>query len=177
MRVLARVLILVAAVAASPPGPCLTGDEAADLASTFAYLVSQWNANPTHAEQVCNRTLTPDYHDYSDSIRTLESGGCTPDPQPLDMNRYEFILDQATLPPFDFEVDKVWHNCDTITFHWHSAQTPHNVTGIVVLETTPNPQRGAGTKHLIKTTYSEFNTATWLINIHRLTPANCTQGT
>ena len=53
----------------------------------------------------------------------------------------------------------MWHNCDTVILNWRSAQTPQLVTGNVVLETAYD---GAWK---IKTTYSEFNSGAWLVNL------------
>ena len=163
-----------ASIARSAPDLCLDDSDAQGIATDFGYLISSFSLNITYSEILSNNTLTVDLHDWSDSVRALESGGCTSGPQPLDENRAQFNADQLTIPPLTLEVLQVWHSCDTITFRWYSPQTPNNVTGIVLLETVPNPI-DSSPKRIVKTVYSEFNSVAWLVNTGALVPSNCTE--
>lgn len=49
-----------------------------------------------------------------------------------------------------------------VTIRWKSAQTPQQVTGIIVIETVKNSDKKAAQKWLIKTVYSEFNSGMFL---------------
>ncbi|KAK3291689.1 uncharacterized protein B0H64DRAFT_435476 [Chaetomium fimeti] len=159
---------------------CLTAKESQTLAEDFAWLVASWNVNTTYSEALLNATYAENLHDWSDSIRVMESAGCTNGPEPLANSRAEFAVDQATLEPFEFDVLKVWHSCDEVTFLWqHPNSAGHRVRGIVLLETgwergASEGNRGGGDKRLVKTVYSEFNTVSWFTNTGVFTPANCT---
>lgn len=52
---------------------------------------------------------------------------------------------------------------------------PEAVTGIVILETTPNT--GSGTPYLIDTVYSEFNSGAWLADLGVFSPSCNTTST
>ncbi|MCJ1241585.1 hypothetical protein MMC14_009591 [Varicellaria rhodocarpa] len=155
---------------------CLSDFEAQTLANTFGYLTSSWSLNATYSETLANASLTTTLHDYSDSVRTLESQGCTVSPQPVDSTLTAFAADQLKVPPLPLQVLQVWHNCDTVTFRWISKQTPQEVIGLVVLETVLAPP-GSSQKRLINTVFSEFNSAAWFVSIGIFKPSNCTNST
>jgi hypothetical protein len=52
---------------------------------------------------------------------------------------------------------------------WRSAQTPEEVTGIVVMETQYTGK--SANPYKIKTVYSEFNSGAWLVNLGVFTPS------
>lgn len=149
---------------------CLNGSEAQNLAHDYGYLISSWVLNTTYSEALGNTTIAENYFDYSDSVVALESEGCAFGPQPLDNNSAQFAADQLNVPPFKLEVLQVWHNCETITFRWISPQTPDRAVGIVVLETVVAP-RSSRRHRLISGSYSEFNSAAWLVNIGAFKPS------
>ena len=156
---------------------CINTSEAQTLAENFAWLVASWSLNITYSETLLNATYAEDVHDWSDSIRVLESRGCTNGPEPLDSTRAQFAADQLNLPPFEFNVIRVWHACDHVTLLWERPQPGgQRVRGLVVLETLWQDAGSRGSKgtRQVKTIYSEFNTASWFVNTGVLKPTNCT---
>ncbi|KAM0804921.1 hypothetical protein BDR22DRAFT_885015 [Usnea florida] len=149
---------------------CLNNSDAQTLANNFGWLISSWTLNTSYSQSLANVSIATQIHDYSDSIRDLESRGCAVGPQPLDNSSAAFDADQLKVPPFPLRILNLWHSCDVITFRWVSAQTPDRVVGIVVLETVLAPTG----RRMISAVYSEFNTAAWFVNIGVFKPSNCT---
>ncbi|KAG2419403.1 hypothetical protein HFD88_004199 [Aspergillus terreus] len=158
---------------AAQKAPCLTDAEAQQLTDNFAWMIASWKLNITKSEELLLQSVSPTVHDYSASVVNLESAGCRSGPQPLDSTRDEFAADQLNVPPFELNVQQVWHSCDTISFRWNAPQRVRDVTGLVVLETVPAPP-GRPLRHVIQTIYSEFDTAAFLVNTGAFRPANCT---
>ena len=70
---------------------------------------------------------------------------------------------QGGQPSIPFKTLALWHTCDTVVIRWRSAQSPEQVTGIIVIET--EYQKSKTNPFLIKTVYSEFNSGAWLVNL------------
>ncbi|KAK5116638.1 hypothetical protein LTR62_007312 [Meristemomyces frigidus] len=157
---------------------CMDDDQALVVANNFASLVSAYTQADAEA------VLSPTFSDYSDSVIALIDSGCPSGPVPLGVatfsSRAQFEQGQGGQPNITFNIQNVWHNCDTVTLRWKgpqpnpgpgapSPQAP--VTGIIVLETQfqgfncPQP-------FLINTVYSEFNSAAWLYDLNVFMP-NC----
>lgn len=152
---------------------CLTARDAHTIAEDFALLTGGYARNPAYSEQLLNTTYTEDLHAWSDSVRVLLSAGCTNGPEPMDKNRAEFAYDELHGPPFEFVVLRVWNSCDVVTFLWERpSPTGQRVRGIIVLETVL-ASKDSPVKRLVKTAYSEFNTASWFVNQGILKPSNC----
>lgn len=159
--------------------PCLSLAAANQVADNFATLIDGY----TNAE--AEAFLTEDYNDYTDSVKELINGGCT-SPEPIDSSvtfagRDAFIAGQGSQPNITFDVLNVWYNCDTVFLRWKSptpqpvapaAAVQEQVTGIVVIETS-YAGADAAQPYLINTTYSEFNSGAWLVDLTVFQP-NCT---
>ncbi|KAK4140274.1 uncharacterized protein C8A04DRAFT_32232 [Dichotomopilus funicola] len=158
---------------------CIDTTNAALLAENWGWMVASWTLNVTKSRELLLSSIAEvGFTDYSDSIRDVESLGCTNGPEPLDDSREAFEADQQVLPPFVFNVQKVWHSCDTVTFLWESPatkETGQRSRGIVLLEvveSTVGPAPRSPT-HVIQTAYSEFNTVPFLVNGGVFVPKNC----
>lgn len=99
-------LFAAAAYAGAPSctgAPCMTADQAQEVATHFATLIKAFQASDAE------KWLTPDFTDYSSSVTTLINNGC---PGPLDLNaatftdRASFIQGQGAQPPIPFEYVK-----------------------------------------------------------------------
>ncbi|KAK5111162.1 hypothetical protein LTR62_005362 [Meristemomyces frigidus] len=141
---------------------CLLERDATSLATNFGKLVSNYS------EALANQTLTPDFQDYSESVNTLfDAGGDSPIPLLAETfsSRAAFEGASAAQPAVPFAVKQVWHNCDTITVRWESAQSPKPVIGISVMQTRmsfsfPNPPVWQ-----ISEVWGEFDSGAWLTNL------------
>jgi len=147
--------------------PCLTYDQATVVANNFGSLISAYSVADA------NKYLTVDYTDYSDSVTELINGGCT-GPQPLGAatftSRASFEAGQGSQPDIPFQILNLWHTCDTVVIRWRTALTPEFVTGIIVMETTYEPNNAAE-PFKINTVYSEFNSGAWLVDLGVFTPS------
>jgi len=148
---------------------CMTYDQASVVANNFKTLIA------SYSDSLANQVLTVDFNDYSDSVTELINSGCT-GPQALGSvtfdSRAAFEAGQAAQPAIPFEILNLWYACEgPVVIRWRSAQTPEEVTGNIVLETTRNSNTSE--PWLINTVYSEFNSGAWLVNLGVFKP-NCT---
>lgn len=150
---------------------CMTYDQATVVANNFKTLIA------SYSDDLANEVLTADFVDYSDSVTELINSGCT-GPDALGAatfdSRASFEAGQASQPAIPFEILNMWYACEgPVVIRWRSAQTPEEVTGNIVMETT----RSTSTSEpwLINTVYSEFNSGAWLVNLGVFVP-NCTNG-
>ncbi|KAK4575326.1 25S rRNA (adenine2142-N1)-methyltransferase [Recurvomyces mirabilis] len=158
---------------------CMDDSQAEKVADNFAHLVSAYTKADADA------VMAPDFLDYSDSVTALINSGCPNGPVPYGAptfaSRDQFEAGQSSQPNITFTILSVWHNCDTVILRWRgplpnpfpNAISPQQaVTGLIVIETTfqgfncPQP-------FLIKTVFSEFNSAAWLYDLSVFVP-NCT---
>ncbi|EME50255.1 hypothetical protein DOTSEDRAFT_68958 [Dothistroma septosporum NZE10] len=146
---------------------CLSDSEAQTVAENFQESIA------AYSDALADADFTTDFHDYSDSVIELMDNGCPNSPVALGSATFDslasFKAGQGAQPPIDFEILNIWHNCNTVTVRWKSAQTPEQVTGIIVIETSYQ-----NSKWMIQTVYSEFNSGAWLVNLGIFTPTNCT---
>lgn len=152
-------------------------DEAEQVANNFKDLI-----NKKFSTTLAEASITPSFHDYSDSVNELINAGCTNGPKPLGTvtfaSRAEFISSQSTQSPIPFSILNLWHTCDTVIMRWQTTapgeRVPEQeVTGIVVIEAVPNSVDGTDQPWLIDTVYSEFNSGAWLYDAGNFT-ASCT---
>ncbi|KAK4506286.1 hypothetical protein PRZ48_000016 [Zasmidium cellare] len=146
---------------------CLSDSDAQTVADNFKESIAAYSDAQADAD------FTTDFHDYSDSVIELIDNGCPNTPVALGTATFDslasFKAGQGSQPPIPFEILNLWHNCDTVTIRWKSAQTPAQVTGIIVIEAEQ-----VNNKWMIQTVYSEFNSGAWLVNLGIFKPSNCT---
>ena len=154
---------------------CMSSSAAQQVASNFQALIDQ-----PFSTSLAKAALTPNFHDYSDSVIELINKGCTT-PKTLGTatftSRAQFISGQSGQAPIPFTILQLWNTCDTVIMRWTSSSpAPHSpeeeVTGIIVLETVPNSQLLSSQPYLINTVYSEFNSGAWLVDLGLWSP-NC----
>jgi len=148
---------------------CMTDAQAQGVADNFKGLIANYS------DALAEKTLTVNFHDYTDSVIELIDSACSTGPVPLGVptfaSRAEFEKGQGSQPAIPFLQLNLWHSCDTVTLRWMSAMTPQNVTGIIVLET-----QYQNNTWLINTVYSEFNSGAWLVDLGVFKPTNCSAG-
>jgi len=148
-------------------GACMTDGDAQTVANNFEALIANYS------DALANKTLTVNFHDYTDSVIELIDSGCPNGPVPLGVptfdSRASFEVGQGSQPAIPFLKLNVWHNCETVTLRWMSTMSPSNVTGIIVLESVYQDKTW-----LINTVYSEFNSGAWLVDLGVFKPTNCT---
>jgi len=148
-------------------GSCMTQSDAQQVADNFQTLIA------SYSDALANASLTVGFEDYSDSVITLIDYGCT---SPVTLgtatfdSRASFESGQGSQPPIPFQQLNLWYNCDNVFLRWRSAQTPEEVTGVIILETTQAPA-GSEYNFLINTVYSEFNSGAWLVNLDVFVPS------
>lgn len=155
---------------------CIDNNDASQIANAFADLI-RLPFNTTLAKNF----MTTNFHDYSDSVIELIDSGCS-GPVALGSatfsSRKSFIAGQSGQPPIPFDILNTWHNCDTVFLRWRSpnpgtVNPEQQVTGIIAIETVPNPRSGAEFPFKAETVYSEFNSGAWLYDLGVFTPSNC----
>ena len=102
--------------------------------------------------------------------------------EPTFVGRQAFMDGQGSQPEIPFTKLNIFHGCDSVSMRWltersangqetESARLP--VVGNVIIETV-EAEDGAKYNFRIKTIYSEFNAAAWLVNLGVFTPAAST---
>jgi hypothetical protein len=135
---------------------CLTAESAQYLVAGFSGLLTAF----TIAD--ANTYLADSFTDTSDSINFLIGAplGSTTFP-----TKEAFIEGQGSQPPIGFTVlniDAV--TCDTIAFRWEAILgSGAPIKGINVIVATNS--NGTSNGWQIETNYSEFNSATWAIEV------------
>ena len=89
---------------------------------------------------------------------------------------------QSSQPPIPFTILKIWHNCNAVFLRWRTdapgtVQPEQPVTGIIAIETVPNPKKRTDQQWLIKVVYSEFNSGAWLYDLGIFKPECKADGT
>ncbi|KAK3703786.1 hypothetical protein LTR37_014232 [Vermiconidia calcicola] len=140
--------------------PCMTYDQAMQVASNYGELLSDYSNAAANAYLTRNIVLE------SDSVNTLINEGCATGAetlgQPTTVGRADFKAGQSAQPNVPFEILNLWHTCETVIVRWRSAQEPQIVTGNIVLETKYTGNEAVPYK--ISHSYSEFNSGAWLVN-------------
>ena len=159
---------------------CMTKQDADKVANNFKDLINL-DFNKTLAREA----LATNFHDYSDGVNELINAGCQ-GPHALGTVTFSsqaaFIKGQSTQPPIPFQILNLWHACETVIMRWRSSAPGHvkpeqPVTGIVVIETTPNSDSSSDQPFLMETVYSEFNRGAWLYDLGNFTASCTAQGT
>ncbi|KAH9842242.1 S-adenosyl-L-methionine-dependent methyltransferase [Teratosphaeria destructans] len=175
----------------------MNDDQAYRVASNFGSLISAYSNASAQAY------LTTNYTDYTDSVIELINSGCNgPEVlgEATFAGLEAFEAGQGSQPNITFELLNVWydvvnpastsswlidmirHNCETVTLRWEgpmpnpdpSTAPPvqEAVRGIIVLETTFEGW-DATEPFKINTSYSEFNSGAWLVDLGVFVPQNC----
>jgi len=140
---------------------CLCDSDADVIANDFAQLISNYSAS------FANDVLAADYTDQSDSVNSLIDGGTT-SPIPLGSltfaSKAAFLQGQSGQPNIPFTLLQTWHTCDTVIIRWvanpGAAQQVQGFDALIVEPSTNSTQ-----PYQIKTTYGEFNSAAWFVDL------------
>ena len=154
---------------------CMSSADAAKVAGNFQALIAQ-----PFSVALADATFTPDFVDWASGVNTLIDFGCTSPiglTDPTFTSRAAFIAGQSGQKPIPFNILNIWNNCDTVMLRWRGdnlgpTQPGEDVTGMIVLETVPNPS-SSDQPWQIQTAYSEFNSGAWLYDLGVFVP-NCT---
>lgn len=115
------------------------------------------------------------------SVHSLINSGCPIGPKPLGTatfaSRAEYFAAAENQNPTPYDTLNLWHNCDTVIVRWRAVKPygpntveggittdvrpQQDVTGIVVIETTPNPDTSSEEPFQFAAIYSEFNSFSW----------------
>ncbi|KAK3675350.1 hypothetical protein LTR78_004860 [Recurvomyces mirabilis] len=161
--------VLATTVLSTASAQCLLQSDANTLATNFGKLVSNYS------EALANKTLAPDFIDYSESVNTLiDNGGDTPVPllSQTFSSRAAFEKASAAQPSVPFAVKNVWFNCNTITVRWESDQSPKPVIGISVMQTRFVLNLQNPVLFQIAEVWGEFDSGAWLTNLGILKQAS-----
>ena len=151
-------------------GYCLSDKDAQQAADIFQSLIQNYSNETALA------TLTPDFVDYSSAVNIIINRG-TDSPKSLEgptfSSRQEFMSAQGSQPRIPFKQLNLFHGCDSVSLRWVTRRSANGqetevndlpVVGNAIIETV---KAGLGDKYnfRIKTLFSEFNAAAWLINL------------
>ena len=154
---------------------CMSDSDAQDAADIFQELIQNYS------DKLAKKTLTKDFKDYSSAVNIImNSGNEGPKilTEPTFNTRKEFMDGQGSQPEIPFEQLNVFHGCDSVSVRWTTSRSAAGqatetddlpVVGIAILETVA---AGPNDKYnfRIKTIYSEFNAAAWLVNLGVFVP-------
>jgi len=153
---------------------CLSDEDAAEVASVFQQLIQGYTLELTE------EALTVDFEDYSSAVNIIRNRGGEA-PFPVDAitfkSREEFSANHGKQPNIPFETLNVFHGCNSTSVRWKTVRSGNGqpkeqavipVIGTAILETIPDEENSFGWR--IKTLFSEFNTAAWLVNNGVFTP-------
>ncbi|KAH9845734.1 hypothetical protein Tdes44962_MAKER01165 [Teratosphaeria destructans] len=143
---------------------CMSDADASTTADIFRQLIQGYT------KEMALAALTEDFTDYSSADLV----------EPIFTSRAEFMEGHGKQQPIPFETLAVWHNCDGIvSMRWKTVRSGQGqkteaaaipVVGTAILATVP-AEAGNTYNYRIKTLYSEFNTAAWLVNNGVFKPA------
>lgn len=153
---------------------CMTGAEAQQVADNYAELIRNYS------EELANEALAVDFTDYSESVNALidtcpqgkaAKAGPIPLLAPAFDSRAKFETGQGQQPSINFNQLNLEYNCNFITLRWETTNTapiptPRPVVGIILIEAEPAPS-GNKFPWIVKTVYSEFDSASWLQNLEQ----------
>lgn len=178
---------------------CLSDSDAEQAADIFRELIQNYS------DELALEALTEDFVDYSSSVNIIINGG-DGEPldieKPTFVGRQAFMDGQGSQPEIPFKKLQRFHGCDAVSMRWLtrrsangqetetarivscpcSSRSLHKLTklhqpvvGNVIIETV---QSSPGDKYnfRIKTIFSEFNSAAWLVNLGVFVPENGTEG-
>lgn len=154
-------------------GYCLSDHDAQQAADIFQELIQNYS------DRLARESLTKDFVDYSSAVNiiiNLVGEGDLRLPGPTFVGRRAFIEAQGSQPEIPFKQLNLFHGCDSVSLRWLTTRSAAGqpteadnlpVVGNVIMETVPS-EPGDVHNFRIKTIYSEFNTAAWLINLGKL---------
>lgn len=100
--------------------------------------------------------------------------GCPNGPKPLGgptfATRAQYFAAAHQQNPTPYETLKVWNTCDTVIIRWRAIKPymgvtgvapQEDVTGIVVIEVSPNADTTSSQRYQFQAIYSEFNSFAW----------------
>lgn len=161
---------------------CMTYEQAHKVAENYVDLVGAH-----FSAELAKSAMASDFTDYCDSVIELinaSPAGCAA-PIPLGSatftSRSGFIKLQGAQPPIKIRLLDVWNACNAVAVRWRSPKVgavnpEEEVTGVLVIETTPNPDKSSDEPFLIETVFSEFNSGAWLYDIGNYT-TSCASST
>jgi hypothetical protein len=139
---------------------CLCDSDADLIANDFAQLISNYSAT------LADNVLAADYTDQSDSVNTLIDSATT-SPIPLGTltfaSKAAFLAGQSSQPNVPFTILQTWHTCDTVIIRWVANPGVQQVQGFDAL--IVEPSTNSTQPYQIQTTYGEFNSGAWLVDL------------
>ncbi|KAF2773363.1 hypothetical protein EJ03DRAFT_371290 [Teratosphaeria nubilosa] len=153
---------------------CISDADANITADIFRQLIQ------CYTKEMALAALTEDFTDYSSAVSILSTKVAADLVEPIFSSRAEFMEGHGKQQPIPFETLAIWHNCDRIvSMRWKTVRSGQGqkteaaaipVVGTAILATVP-AEAGNLYNYRIKTLYSEFNTAAWLVNNGVFKPA------
>jgi len=159
----------------------MSEEDAEQAADIFRQLIQNYS------DELALAALSEDFVDYSSAVAIIINGG---DGEPLDIEKPLFVGRQAFMdaqgsqPEIPFKKLQRFHGCDAVSMRWLTRRSANGqptetstipVVGNVIIQTVKsNP--GDQYNFRIKTIYSEFNSAAWLVNLGVFVPENGTEG-
>lgn len=153
---------------------CLTDEDANAVAGVFQQLIQGYTLELTE------EALTVDFVDWSSAVNIIRNRGGE-GPNVVNAvtftSREEFSANHGKQPNIPFETLNVFHGCNSTSVRWQTLRSGNGqpneqaaipVVGTAILETIPDSENSFGWR--IKTLFSEFNTAAWLVNNGVFTP-------
>lgn len=153
---------------------CLTDEDAQEVASVFQQLIQGYTLELTE------EALTVDFVDWSSAVNIIRNRGGE-GPNVVNAvtftSREQFSANHGKQPNIPFETLNVFHGCNSTSVRWQTLRSGNGqpkeqaaipVVGTAILETVPDSENKFGWR--IKTLFSEFNTAAWLVNNGVFTP-------
>jgi hypothetical protein len=153
---------------------CLTDEDATEVASVFQQLIQGYTLELTE------EALTVDFVDWSSAVNIIRNRGGE-GPNVVNAvtftSREQFSANHGKQPNIPFETLNVFHGCNHTSVRWQTLRSGNGqvneqaaipVVGTAILETIPDSENSYGWR--IKTLFSEFNTAAWLVNNGVFTP-------
>nr|OQO32094.1 hypothetical protein B0A51_00632 [Rachicladosporium sp. CCFEE 5018] len=147
---------------------CLTDGDALAAADIFRHLIQEYS------DELALDALTEDFVDWTSAVAIIRNRGAE---LPFIVNeilfdgRQAFMDAQGSQPQIPFETLNVFHGCNSTTVRWQTTRSANGqktetadipVVGIAILETVPDADNSYGFR--VKTLFSEFNAAAWLVN-------------
>ena len=154
-------------------GWCISEKDAQKAADIFQELIQDYS------NKLALEALTPDYEDWSSSVNiiiNLVSPEHLPLLGPTFVGRAAFIAGQGTQPHIPFKQLGVVYGCDSVSLRWYTSDSAAGqptksdslpVVGNVFMHVV-KAAPGDAYNFRIKATYSEFDSAAWLINLGEL---------
>lgn len=166
-------------------GECLSYDEAHEVGFLWQELIGNFSKETAEA------ALVPNYTDYAAAALSLNNvchQAKVPPMKatdPLFTSREIFIMAQGSQAPIPSTKLNLWHGCRTVTMRYQmciKGDCTMPVIGLIAIETVKvglsfsfhfcelimsKAPAGNRYKYMIETTYSEFDSAAWTLNLKR----------